>query len=61
VCHELSRCRQASCTDRDTKARRLRFLADLKRATESVPANRIRWMLATSTATSTTTTWRYET
>jgi hypothetical protein len=62
VIHELCRCRQAGCTDPDTEARRRRFLADLARVTEPhpVPVNRIRWLLATSTATSTTSTWRYE-
>lgn len=56
--HELCRCRQAGCTDPDTAARRLRFLIDLARVTESQPGpvNRIRWVLATST----TTTWRHD-
>jgi len=59
VIHELCQCRQANCSDPDTAARRLRFLVDLARVTESQPgpANRIFWVLATSTATSTTSTW----
>jgi len=62
VCHSLSQCGQVGCTDPDTEARRRRFLADLARVTEPhpVPVNRIRWLLATSTATSTTSTWRNE-
>ena len=57
---KLCQCRQAACTDRDTEARRLRFLTDLARVTESQPApvNRIRWVMATSTASSTITAWR---
>jgi hypothetical protein len=65
VFHELCQCRQAGCTDADTAASRVRFLTDLARVTEPhpVPANRIRWVMATSTATSTTSTtstWRNE-
>ena len=62
VFHALCRCRQAACTDRDTETRRLRFLTDLARVVESQPApvNRIRWIVATSTASSTTSTWRNE-
>lgn len=62
VFHALCRCRQVGCTDSDTEARRLRFLADLARVTESqpVPVNRIRWVMAMSTASSTITTWRNE-
>ena len=58
--HELCQCRQAGCTDSDTAASRVRFLTDLARVTESqpVPVNRIRWVMATSTASSTITTWR---
>lgn len=57
---ELCQCRQAGCTDPDTAARRVRFLTDLARVTEPQPApvNRIRWVMATSTASSTITTWR---
>ena len=60
--HGLWQCRQAACTDVETEARRRRFVADLARLTEPqpVPVNRIRWALITSTATSSTTTWRTE-
>lgn len=61
--HELCQCGQeAGCTDPDTEARREQFLRDLNRATEQppVPVNRIRWVLTTSTATSTINTMRYE-
>lgn len=62
VFHALCRCRQVGCTDSDTEARRLRFLVDLARVTEPQPApvNRIRWVTATTTATSAISTWRYE-
>lgn len=60
--HELCQCRQAGCTDPDTEARRAQFLADLARATEpaSQPANRLRWLLTASTATSIITPWGSE-
>ena len=60
--HELCRCRQAGCTDSNTAASRVRFLTDLARVVESQPGpvNRIRWIVATSTASSTTSTWRNE-
>jgi hypothetical protein len=59
VIHELCQCRQAGCTDPETAARRVRFLVDLARVTESQPgpASRTCWVLTTSTATSTTSTW----
>ena len=45
-----------------TERRKAEVLAELRRATgEQLPGvNRIRWMLPATTATSTTTTWRYE-
>ncbi len=58
--HGLSQCRQAACTDAATEARRRQFLDALNRVTEMQPVNRIRWALTTSTATSSTTTWRTE-
>jgi predicted ATPase len=62
VIHELCQCRQAGCTDPDTAASRVRFLVDLARLTEPqrVPVNRMRWVMTATTATSTTSTWRYE-
>ena len=60
--HGLWQCRQAACTDVETEARRRRFVADLARLTEPQPqpVNRLRWVMTATTATSTTSTWRYE-
>ena len=60
--HALCRCRQAGCTDTETEVLRQRFLLDLEQGTkpQPLPVNRIRWAMPATTATSTSTTWRYE-
>ncbi|MBM4011844.1 MAG: hypothetical protein FJ286_10755 [Planctomycetes bacterium] len=63
MCHELSRCRQAGCTDTDTEVRRQAFLFDLAKATRE-PLHRFRSLVsvaANATAVVTTNTWRAST
>ncbi len=58
--HELCRCRQVACTDPETEDRRRQFLHALRCVSQPQPVNRIRWVMTATTATSTTSTWRYE-